>query len=112
MSQLSEDLERDWDEVKSSMDKGDILQGLLVLGTITGEIAAALSLIIPLVKALTFLTGGVAALGVPFLVTPLQALLANQAKAIQKKYENLSREKRNALVSALVFLGISPRIFN
>lgn len=112
MSQLEEDLAKDWESVKGNLQKGDILEGLLILIGMGGELAALLGLVFAAFTGTIYLTGGLAALGLPFLVGPIQTACIKAAQQILNQYTNLSSHKRKAVVSALQFLGVPISIFH
>ena len=87
MSQLSDDLEKDWNELGKNLRKGDILEGLGILIGLGGELAALLSLMIAAATAASYLTGGLAALGFPFLVGPIQAACVKAGQQIIKQFK-------------------------
>jgi hypothetical protein len=108
---LSEDLQNDWDELKESMDAGRVIKGILLLSRIAGEFAAMAGVLVAALKVATILSGGLAALGVPFAASTIQNLLTQAWPKILIAYDKMNREERQDLREALVFLNLSPKLF-
>lgn len=112
MSQLSIDLAKDYQQLRRSASKGDVLKGLAILSTMAAELAGMIALVAAAIKVATVITGGLAALGIPIAFGAVMGMIAPHARRIGERYENLSRENRKYVRSALRFLGIPADMFD
>lgn len=111
MSQLEDDLAKDWQAMTGKLNKGDVIEGFLILMGIGTELAAVIGLVMGVMVVASHLTGGLAALGLPLAVGPIQIACVQASKKIVGEYANLSKRKRKALISALKFIGIHVSVF-
>lgn len=86
MSQLSRDLENDLAQSGEAFSAGEVLKGLWLLMRCGGEVAATIGAVITAYKAATFVTGGLAALGLPFGVQIVHRVIFLNASKIAKTY--------------------------
>ena len=111
MSNLSRDLDREWEDLRRSATRGDIIKGMRILAKVSTEFAALVGLLIVGIKAAIFFTGGLASLGIPIAWPALIMLFTRGAGEIVKFYENLNKDERWAVRAALAFLGVPPSLF-
>mgnify|MGYP005837253093 CR=1 FL=1 len=112
MSQLAHDLAADWESLQEANDKGEVIKGLMVLGRIAGEVIGMIMLIIGAMKVLTVVTGGIAALGLPWAANAVVQCVRMYGPRIAQQYTEMSRDERRQLRSAMKFLGIGADIFS
>lgn len=112
MSQLEEDMRQDFADFKQAYEKGEIVKGLRLLGSMFGEIAGLITIIIGALTVGVALSGGLAALGVPFATTAVAHLLKNAMPDVLEAYGDLDREDRKAVRAALHFLHIPNSFFS
>ena len=112
MSQLEIDIEEDFEKLKKALNAKDVITGLMILAGITTELAAVISIVIGTIHAIGIISGGLGYLGLPISAGAIHIAIRRAVPEIVKQYSNLNREKRKALKMALVFLGVSPDIFD
>ena len=111
MSNLSEDLNKDFKELENAYDKKDIIRGLVILGGIGGEIAGLVAVITATISAIGFVTAGLGSLGIPIAAGVISQIIRRAVPEIVKQYSSLNKSDRTAVRKALRFLGISSDIF-
>jgi len=112
MSKLDDDLEREYQRLKEAMNARDVITGLMILAGITAELAAVIAVVIGAINVIGIVSGGLGYLGIPISAGVVQVAIRRAVPEIVRQYSNLNREKRKALKMALVFLGVSPSIFD
>jgi hypothetical protein len=111
MSKLSDDLDKEYRELKQALNAREVIRGIRILSVIASEFTAIAALVIAAITAANTLTGGLASLGIPISAGAIHAALRQGLPQILKQYENLSREDRMAVKKALVFFHLSPSFF-
>jgi len=112
MSQLQDDLEKEFEELQKALNTKDVITGLMILAGIATEIAALIAVIIGFINVMGIISGGLGYLGIPISAGVINIAIRRALPEIIKQYSNLNKEKRKAVKMALVFLGVSPDIFD
>jgi hypothetical protein len=112
MSQLEEDLQKDYEEMRKAFNAKDIITGLMILAGMTAELAALIAVVIGFINIMGIISGGLGYLGIPISAGVFSVAIRRAVPEIIRQYSNMSKEKRKAFKMALVFLGVSPNIFD
>lgn len=111
MSKLSDDLNKDYEELKKTLNRKEVIRGIKILSVIASEFTAIAAILIAAITAANTLTAGLAALSIPISAQAINAALHRGLPKILEQYENLNREDRMAVKKALVFFHLSPSFF-
>ncbi len=74
MSKLSDDLNKEYEELKKTLNRKEIIRGIKILSVIASEFTAVAAILIAAVTAANTLTAGLAALSIPISVRLLMRL--------------------------------------